>query len=77
VFLFIPGLAILIRLLLFWFRKRIVWVVLSVYPAYSCKGLTQGKEQVKRQQLKGIDQLKYELYDTIKSLSQKVSCMEN
>jgi hypothetical protein len=38
--------------------------------------LSQGKEQVNRQQLKGIDQLKYELYDTIKSVSQKVSSMD-
>lgn len=34
--------------------------------------LSQGKEQVNRQQLKGIDKLKYELYDTIKSASQRV-----
>lgn len=38
--------------------------------------LSQGKEQVNRQQLKGIDKLKYELYDTIKSLSLKVSSMD-
>lgn len=37
--------------------------------------ISQGKEQVNRQQLKGIDKLKYELYDTIKSVSQKVSSM--
>ncbi|GAA4086547.1 relaxase/mobilization nuclease domain-containing protein [Mucilaginibacter panaciglaebae] len=35
----------------------------------------QGKEKVNRQQLKGIDKLKYELHDTIKSVSQKVSSM--
>jgi len=49
-----------------------------------CKSLTlkhglfmsQGKAQVNRQQLKGLDKLKYELYDTIKVLSQKVSSMD-
>lgn len=35
----------------------------------------QGKEKVNRQQLKGIDKLKYELYDTIKAVSQKVTSM--
>ena len=35
----------------------------------------QGKEKVNRQQLKGIDKLKYELYDTIKKVSQKVTSM--
>lgn len=35
----------------------------------------QGKEKVNRQQLKGIDKLKYELYDTIKAVSQKVTGM--
>jgi hypothetical protein len=35
----------------------------------------QGKEKVNRQQLKGIDKLKYELYDTIRSVSQKVTSM--
>jgi hypothetical protein len=35
----------------------------------------QGKEKVNRQQLKGIDKLKYELYDTIKVVSQKVTSM--
>jgi hypothetical protein len=35
----------------------------------------QGKEKVNRQQLKGMDKLKYELYDTIKSVSQKVTSM--
>jgi hypothetical protein len=35
----------------------------------------QGKEKVNRQQLKGIDKLKYELYDTIKKVSQKVTRM--
>jgi len=35
----------------------------------------QGKEKVNRQQLKGIDKLKYELYDTIKSVSQQVTSM--
>jgi hypothetical protein len=38
--------------------------------------LSQGKEQVNRPQLKGIDKLKYELYDTIKSVSQKVGSMD-
>jgi len=38
--------------------------------------LSQGKEQVNRPQLKGIDKLKYELYDTIKSVSQKVASMD-
>jgi Relaxase/Mobilisation nuclease domain len=33
----------------------------------------QGKEKVNRQQLKGIDKLKYELHDTIKAVSQKVN----
>jgi hypothetical protein len=36
----------------------------------------QGKEKVNRQQLKGIDKLKYELHDTIKAVSQKVSMVE-
>lgn len=35
----------------------------------------QGKEKVNRQQLKGIDKVKYELYDTIKKVSQKVTSM--
>lgn len=35
----------------------------------------QGKEKVNRHQLKGIDKLKYELYDTIKAVSQKVTSM--
>ncbi|AMR32534.1 mobilization protein [Mucilaginibacter sp. PAMC 26640] len=35
----------------------------------------QGKEKVNRQQLKGIDKLKYELFDTIKAVSQKVTSM--
>jgi hypothetical protein len=35
----------------------------------------QGKEKVNRPQLKGIDKLKYELYDTIKTVSQKVTSM--
>ncbi|SDD95731.1 Relaxase/Mobilisation nuclease domain-containing protein [Mucilaginibacter pineti] len=35
----------------------------------------QGKEKVNRQQLKGIDKLKYELYDTIKAVSHKVTSM--
>jgi hypothetical protein len=34
-FLFIPWLAILIGLLLFWFRKKAGWVILSVYITYS------------------------------------------
>ncbi len=49
-----------------------------------CKELTlkhglhigQGKEMVNRQQLRGIDKLKYELYDTIKAASQKVNSMD-
>lgn len=41
-----------------------------------CMYLSQGKEQVNRPQLKGVDKLKYELYDTIKSTSQKVSSMD-
>ncbi|HEY0245169.1 MAG TPA: relaxase/mobilization nuclease domain-containing protein [Mucilaginibacter sp.] len=36
----------------------------------------QGKEKVNRPQLKGIDKLKYELYDTIKRVSQKVTSMQ-
>ena len=35
----------------------------------------QGKEKVNRPQLKGIDKLKYELYDTIKAVGQKVTSM--
>jgi hypothetical protein len=35
----------------------------------------QGKEKVNRQQLKGIDKVKYELFDTIKAVSQKVTSM--
>ncbi|CAN5483268.1 hypothetical protein BH09BAC6_BH09BAC6_01850 [soil metagenome] len=35
----------------------------------------QGKEKVNRQQLKGIDKVKYELYDTIKAVSLKVTSM--
>ncbi len=35
----------------------------------------QGKEKVNRPQLKGIDKLKYELYDTIKAVSLKVTSM--
>lgn len=35
--------------------------------------ISKGKEQVNRQQLKGADQLKYELYDKIKPLITKVS----
>ncbi|WP_158995979.1 relaxase/mobilization nuclease domain-containing protein [Mucilaginibacter sp. L196] len=35
----------------------------------------QGKEKVNRQQLKGIAKLKYELYDTIKAISRKVTSM--
>lgn len=35
----------------------------------------QNKEKVNRQQLKGIDKLKYELHDTIKSVSQKINSM--
>jgi len=38
--------------------------------------LSKGKEQVNRPQLKGIDKLKYELYDTIRSAIQKVSSMD-
>jgi hypothetical protein len=48
-----------------------------------CKELTlehglyigQGKQMVNRQQLKGIDKLKYELHDTIKAVSLKVNSM--
>ena len=35
----------------------------------------QGKQRVNRRQLKGIDKLKYELHDTIKAVSKKVSNM--
>jgi hypothetical protein len=35
----------------------------------------QGKQKVNRTQLKGIDKLKYELHDTIKSASKKVNNM--
>ena len=35
----------------------------------------QGKQKVNRPQLKGIDKLKYELHDTIKAASKKVSNM--
>lgn len=35
----------------------------------------QGKQKVNRSQLKGIDKLKYELHDTIKAASKKVSNM--
>ncbi|WEA01673.1 relaxase/mobilization nuclease domain-containing protein [Mucilaginibacter sp. SJ] len=38
--------------------------------------LSKGKEQVNRQQLKGIDKVKYELYDAIKIASQKVNNMD-
>lgn len=38
--------------------------------------LSKGKEQVNRQQLKGMDKVKYELYDTIKAVSLKVNNME-
>jgi hypothetical protein len=34
-FLFIPWLAILTGLLLFWFRKKTGWIILSVYLSYS------------------------------------------
>ena len=37
--------------------------------------LSKGKEQVNRQQLKGMDKVKYELFDTIKAVSQKVTSM--
>ncbi|RBQ56519.1 relaxase family protein, partial [Burkholderia contaminans] len=37
--------------------------------------LSQGKEQVKRQQLKGQDKIKYELFDAIKSASKKVKTL--
>lgn len=48
-----------------------------------CKSLTlqhglfvaQDKQNVNRQQLRGMDKLKYELYDTIKAISQKVFSM--
>ena len=38
--------------------------------------LSPGKEQVNRQQLKGEDKIKYELYDAIKSASKKVKNMD-
>jgi hypothetical protein len=38
--------------------------------------LSPGKEQVNRQQLKGEDKVKYELYDAIKSASKKVKNMD-
>jgi hypothetical protein len=38
--------------------------------------LSQGKEHVNRQQLKGQDKVKYELYDIIKTVSQKVRSMD-
>lgn len=38
--------------------------------------ISQGKEQVNRQQLKGADKVKYELYDAIKAASQKVRSMD-
>ena len=49
-----------------------------------CKELTlkhglyigQGKQMVNRQQLKGIDKLKYQLHDTIKAVSLKVNDMD-
>ena len=49
-----------------------------------CKELTlkhglyigQGKQMVNRQQLKGIDKLKYQLHDTIKAVSLKVNGMD-
>jgi len=49
-----------------------------------CKELTlehglyigQGKQMVNRQQLKGIDKLKYQLHDTIKAISLKVNGMD-
>jgi hypothetical protein len=38
--------------------------------------LASGKEQVKRQQLKGADKLKYELFDAIRSSSKKVKSID-
>ncbi|MBB6129411.1 relaxase/mobilization nuclease domain-containing protein [Mucilaginibacter lappiensis] len=38
--------------------------------------ISKDKEQVNRQQLKGMDKVKYELYDTIKAVSQKVTHMD-
>jgi len=38
--------------------------------------LSPGKEQVNRQQLKGEDKVKYELYDAIKSANKKVKNMD-
>ena len=37
--------------------------------------MSPGKEQVKRQQLKGQDKIKYELFDAIKSASKKVKTL--
>ena len=38
--------------------------------------LSPGKEQVKRQQLKGTDRVKYELFDAIRSASKKVKSID-
>lgn len=38
--------------------------------------LAMGKEQVNRQQLKGADKVKYELYDAIRSASKKVKSID-
>ena len=38
--------------------------------------LSPGKEQVKRQQLKGADKVKYELFDAIRSASKKVKSID-
>jgi hypothetical protein len=38
--------------------------------------LATGKEQVKRQQLKGADKVKYELFDAIRSASKKVKSID-
>ena len=38
--------------------------------------LSQGKQHVNRLRLKGLDQVKYQLYDAIKAVSQKVRSMD-
>ena len=40
-----------------------------------CLHLSQGKQHVSRLRLKGLDQVKYQLYDAIKAVSQKVRSM--
>ena len=41
-----------------------------------CLHLSQGKQHVSRLRLKGLDQVKYQLYDAIKAVSQKVRSMD-